>query len=262
MTVPHQILVDFAKRKGLVPFPCFYCANKLATNTYILDEKSIVKGFGVEDNVPQRCMAGVHELDYYGDCSRAMYLSLEHHPTFDNSVFDFLTREYMMEVLETINAYGTVAKSKIIERSRKGYHTREERLNDLYGAELVDVSYNIDTEECYSLTAKGKYLADGVAFLIEEFIIIKESGDSLDGENHQMVFKYIRDNSNLTKRQIYDHFGVDDERNGTDVMIPMVIDDLEKDGYIEPMFDAGFDRICYQTTEKGVRRWLRKRNEC
>ena len=258
MTVPHRIAVDFAKRKGKVEFPCFYCANKVVTNDCIVDEHNIIKEFGSDGGVPQTCMAGQRRPTGYADCKYALYVSLEHNRAFDNSIFDFLTREYMMEVLTTINALGNAPKSMIIERSRKGYHTREERIAELYEAHLIDMFYNIDNEETYILTARGKSLAEGITYILERFIEVKEVCDSLDLKEPRMVFEYIRQNSGCTKRQIYDHFGTD---NHYDVIVPLIVEDLTRDGYIEPTFNEDYSEICFNTTYKGVLRWAREDRE-
>ena len=259
MTAPHRILVDFAKRKGKVPFPCFYCANRNINIEEITDEHNIISEFGTEDNVPQTCLAGQHGPSEYADCRHAMYVDLKHHRMFANDIFDFLTREYMMEVLTTIQYGENVTRHNIIMRWRKGYHTREIRLNELYDAGYIDMFYNNDNEETYVLTSRGNELANAVSDMIERYIEIKEIPDALDFEIPRMVFEYIRSNSNCTKKQIYDHFGED---GGYDTTIPFAVEDLTRSGYIEPTYDEGFEEIHYDTTYKGVLRWQRRDRGC
>ena len=258
MSLPHRHQVDFAKREGSVPYPCFYCMNKLPTIEYKTDEHNIVKEFGMDEgDVPQICMAGIHKPTDYADCKRALIVELSDnvHRSFPSEYFTFFTREYMMEMITDIRAMEYAPKSKLIGRGRKGYHTREQRLKELYDAGYVDQSYDINNEETYNLTAQGNDIADALSDFLSTVLYHSIRGDLFEDEVVVKVFEFIRSHSGCTKKQIYDYF--DSNYGYEETVVPIVVQTLEDAGYIEPIFSADFEQIEYNTTQKGVLRWQR-----
>ena len=232
--------------------------NKLPTIEYITDEKNIVLEFGKDDgDVPQICMAGIHKPTGYGDCKRALIMELSDniHRSFPSEYFTFFTREYMMEMITDIRAMGYAPKSELIGGGRRGYHTREQRLKELYDVGYVDMSYNINNEETYHLTAQGVQIADSLADFLSVVIYQSTRGDLFDNDVIVKVFEWIRINSGCTKRQIYDHF--DKNYDYEETVIPIAVQMLDDAGYIEPIYDSKFEEIHYETTNKGVCRWQR-----
>lgn len=258
--IPHKYQVDFARRKGNVPYPCFYCAHN-SMNELITDEHNIVKEFGYDEQedyepVPQICGAGLHKPTGYADCKYIYPVALpsDYHRWYSSEKFEFFTREYMMEMLTDINCNRYIRRSVLIGRARRGYNTREQRLKELIEGGFVDVSYDVDCNECYSLTEYGQQIADAIADMLDQYILVKEHGEPMGNYVVKEVFEFIRSHSDCVAKQIYDHF----DRKYDDLSeaeVPMALDCLVMAGYVEPIYNDDFTRISYNTTQKGILRW-------
>ena len=255
MKLPHRHQVDFAKRKGNVPYPCFYCMNKSPNIEYITDGHNIVKEFGEEANVPQICNGGIHAPTGHGDCKRLIPVELpsEYKRWYPSSLFSLFTREYMMEMITDINANKFLSRPMLIARAHKGYHTREQRIKEMLDEGIVDVSYDVNCNECYSLTEYGQEIADAITGMLDSYLLIKEHGEIMAYEVSKLIFEFVRNHTDCTAKQVYDYF---DANAGYDeTVIPLGLEALVMAGYIEPLYNDDFTRIGYATTQKGILRW-------
>ena len=255
MSLPHKYQVDFAKRKGSVPYPCYYCMHCTVDLEVETDEKNIVKNFGVVEEVPQICGAGIHAPTSYGDCKYAYLTELpdDYRSWFPSVLFEFFTKEYAMEMLTDINCAQYITKSMLIARSHKGYNTRVARLQEFIKDGIVDMSYDVKGEECYSLTDYGQSLADIVSEMLERYRLIKHHGELMAIEPVRQIFEFIREHNDCTTKQIYDYF--DENYDYTEAVIPHFLEELERAGYVEPTYNDDYTRIGFSTSQKGILRW-------
>lgn len=264
MSLPKKHQTDFARRKGSVPYPCFYCLNYTLFLNPICDEHNIVIGFGTEDNVPQTCMACLVAPSDYGDCSHIMVKALpdQYKRWYPSSIFNFFTKEYAMDMLTTIRSHPYLTKSIIIGRAHKGYHTREQRLQEFLDSGLVDVGYNINCEEIYHLTDYGEQIADAISDMLERYILIKQHGELMAHPEAMAMFEYIRENPGCTEKAIYDRFDDDFIFDGKvnyegKQLASYVLEKLLDAEYVECAYDSDFTNIRYDVTQKGIDRWAR-----
>lgn len=253
--IPHKYKVDFAKRKGNVPFPCHYCNHCTMDLQIETDEHNIVKNFGITEEVPQTCGAGLHAPTSHGDC-RYIYLNElpeDYKRWYPSTLFEFFTKEYAMEMLTDINCARYISKSMLIARAHKGYNTREQRIKEFIEEGIIDVSYDVDCNECYSLTQYGQMIADTICDMLDQYLLIKEHGEIMRLEPSRLVFEFIREHNDCTSKQIYDYF--DREYDYEETLIPLVLESLVTAGYIEPLYNDNFTMIGYSTTQKGILRW-------
>ena len=253
--LPHRHLVDFAKRKGNVPFPCFYCIYKNPTLDYVTDDNNIVKEFGEEGNVPQVCGGGLHCPTGHGDCAHIIPVELpsEYRRWYPSELFTFFTREYMMEMITDINANRQMSRTSLIARGRKGYHTREQRIYEMLEEGIIDWFYDVDCNECYSLTEYGQQIADAISGMLDEYLVIRSHGELMSYEVSKLIFEFVRSHSDCTAKQIYDYF--DKTTDYDETVIPLGLEALVMAGYIEPLYNDNFSSIGYSVTKKGVLRW-------
>ena len=256
MTLPHSHKVDFARRKGNVPYPCHYCMNKLPTIEFVTDEKNIVLEFGKDEgDVPQTCMAGIHKPTEYGDCKAMLVSALltQYKRWYPSEIFSFFTREYMMEMITDINCNVRLSRPMLIARSRKGYHTREQRIDEMIKEGIIDVSYDIDCNETYSLTEYGQMIADIITTMLDDYILVKQHGEPMGFELSRPIFEYVRAHPDCDAKHIYDHF--DANYDYPETAVPLALESMVQAGYIEPTYSDDFTRIGYNTTQKGILRW-------
>lgn len=251
--LPHRHQVDFARRKGNVPYPCYYCMNYVQFPTMVTDEHNFVLNFGKEENVPCTCMGGMRGPSEKGDCKGIQILELQQYCTrwYPSNLFDRFTREYWMEMLTDIKCGQPIARSMLIARARKGYHTREQRINEMLEEGLITQSYNVNNEEMYTLTAYGEAIADEICHMLDAYQIIKEQGELLEYDIPMTMFEWIRSNPNSTAKQIYNAFS--ECRDST--FIETTLEDLVSVGYVEPLYDSDYEEIRFNTTQKGVDSW-------
>lgn len=252
--LPHRHQVDFARRKGKVPYPCYYCMNNVAMMDIETDEHNMVKSFGTEGGVPRTCMAGLTGPTEKGDCKAIMVLELPQCYTrcYPSSLFTKLTREYYMEMLTDILYRQPVVRSELVCRANKGYHTREQRITEMLDEGLITKSYHNCGEEMYSLTAFGRSMAILVSSMIEDYLMVCERGEILAYSGFIELFEWIRENPNSTAKQIYDSYR---GRHGLGAVIETTLEDLVSAEYVEPMFDKDYDEIRYNVTQKGINVW-------
>lgn len=162
--LPHRYLVDYARRKGNVPFPCFYCVNRPMSDNIEMDEDGHIVGFGTDANVPITCTMGLKCPSEHDDCVGMQLLALpsDYRRTYPESLFAYFARDYYMELLVTIYGNGLITKDALIGRNRKGYHTRKRRINDLLNDGLIVKSYRVSGTEQYTLTEYGERIAESL----------------------------------------------------------------------------------------------------
>lgn len=252
--LPRKHRTDWARNRGSIPYPCGYCMNYMQGLKEKCDEHNIIIEFGEDGEVPITCMTGQHRPSDYGDCKHIMLKALPNQCKrwFPSEIFTFFTKEYTMDMLTTINCQPYLTKSSIINRSQKGYHTREQRLQEFVDDGLVDVGYNIDCEEIYHLTDFGQLIADAISEMLEKYIIIKQHGELMGYEESRLVFEYIHDHPNCELKSIYDYF--DANYDYDDNTIPQVKELLLEAEYIDCVYDDDFV-IRYDVTQKGIDRW-------
>lgn len=184
MTLPHRYLVDYARRKGFgnIPFPCFYCLNNTMGNSPVIGRDGCVESFGIEANVPLTCQAGLTCPTDGNDCKAMQLLALpsDYRRIYPPSLFEMFARDYYMEMMSTIYREQPISRKKLVDRKRKGYHTREQRINDMLAENVVVASYNINNEEQYALTNLGECIAEQINQLVENYLLIKEEGELMD----------------------------------------------------------------------------------
>lgn len=253
--LPHRHRVDFAKRKGAVPYPCFYCQHFTYDLSPKCDDKHIVIEFDEEAEVPQLCAGGLHAPTGYADCERMIpsELQTEYRRWYPSVLFTLFTREYFMEMLTDINANKYISRHMLVARSKKGYKTREQRIDEMLKDGIIDVSYDVNCDVCYSLTEYGQLIADSITEMFDRYILIKEHGELMGYELARKIFEFIRSHSDCTTKQIYDYF--DANTNYAEHEVPLGLEALVEAGYVEPIFNDDFTRIGYSTTQKGILRW-------
>lgn len=230
------------------------------------DEHNVIQEFGKDGNVPLTCMAGQHKPTDYGDCRHIMLKALpnQYARWFPSEIFSFFTKEYTMEMLTDIRCRPYQTKSKIIARGYKGYHTREQRLQEFVDEGLVDVGYNINCEEIYHLTDYGQQIADAVSDMLDRYILVKQHGELMSYEEVRLVFEYIHSHRDCDFKSIYCHFDTthtifDDMTGGriTDMTDALghVMDSLLDAEYIDCVYDSDYT-IRFDVTQKGIDRWM------
>ena len=253
--LPHKYQVDFARRKGNVPYPCYYCLNFIQFNNITTDEHNQVKDFGTEANVPNTCTMGLRCPSEVGDCKSIQLKSLELLRWYPSALFEKFTRDYYLEMLTDIKCGQPITRSMLIARAHKGYNTREQRIQEMLDEGIITQSYNTDNEEIYSLTEYGTLIANEVCQLMDNYLIIKEQGELLAIDLPKMVFEWVRNHPNCTARQIYDYFG-SASVHMSEKPAECALEDLVSAGYIEPLYDDNFEEIRFNTTQKGVDVWI------
>ena len=252
--IPKRHQVEFAKSKGKLIYPCCFCQNRLPNVEYHQDEHGIVTEFGVEEGVPQTCMAGLHAPTEYGDCKHIMVQELPQNYTrwYPSDLFTKFSKEYYMEMITDIRANQPIPRYMLIARAHKGYHTREQRIDELLEEGIITQSYHIDNEEAYSLTAYGEDIARAICELMDNYLLIKEHGELMDYDIPRILFLWIRENPNCTERQIYDYYDTFPQYSE---YIPYALNDLVSAGYVEPLYTSDYSEIRYNVTQKGVDVW-------
>jgi len=265
MTLPRRHRTDWARRRGEIPYPCGYCMNYLQGLKEKCDEHNVIQEFGEDGEIPLTCMAGQHKPTDYGDCRHIMLKALpnQYARWFPSEIFSFFTKEYTMEMLTDIRCQPYLTKSMIIGRAHKGYHTREQRLQEFIDEGLVDVGYNINSEEIYHLTDYGQRIADAVSDMLDNYILIKHHGELMSYDEVRLVFEYIYSHRDCDFKSIYDHFNttptVFDDATGDRIAdmtdaLGHVVDSLLDAEYIDCVYDGDFI-IRYDVTQKGIDRW-------
>lgn len=263
--LPRKYRNDWARRMGEAPYPCCYCMNFVQGLNEKCDEHNIITEFGVEGEVPLTCMAGQHRPTEYGDCRHIMLKALpnQNKRWFPSDIFSFFTKEYTMEMLTDLNCQPYLTKSILIGRAHKGYHTREQRLQEFVDNGLVDVGYNINGEEIYHLTDYGQKIADIVSDMMESYIIIKQHGELMSYDESRLFFEYVMKNPDCTLKSMYEYFNgnpsvFDDMTGGSSVdllnALTYILDAMLDAEYIDCAYDSEFT-IRYDTTQKGIDRW-------
>lgn len=250
--IPKRHQVEFAKSKGRLIYPCCFCKNRLPNIEYHQDEHGIVIEFGKEGGVPQTCMAGIHGPTEHGDCKYIMVEELAQNYTrqYPSELFSKFSKEYYMEMITDIKANQPIPRNILIARAHKGYHTREQRINEMLEEGIITQSYHIDNEEAYSLTAYGEDIARAICEMMDSYLLIREHGELMMYTGPYLVFEWIRDNPNCTERQVYDHFGGKDDN-----VIPYALQDLVMAGYVEPLYTSDYSEIRLNVTQKGIDVW-------
>lgn len=254
MTLPRKYQTDWARNKGFIPYPCGYCMNYTQGLKERCDEHNVILEFGEEGGVPITCTLGQHRPTEYGDCKHIMLKALpnQYARWFPSEIFTFFTKEYTMEMLTDIRCQPYQSKATIIDRSRKGYHTREQRLQEFIDGGLVDVGYNINCEEVYHLTNYGVLIADAIGDMMEEYIAIREHGELMEYDEARLVFEYIHDHPDCNMKSIYDYF--DANYDFDDNTVPLIKEWLLEAEYIDCVYDSDFI-IRFDVTQKGIDRW-------
>ena len=254
--LPRKHRTDWARRKGAIPYPCSYCMNYIQGLQEKCDDHNVITEFGKEANVPLTCMAGQHKPTDYGDCKHIMVKALpnQYARWYPSDIFTFFTKEYTMEMLTDLRCQPYLTKSFLIGRAHKGYHTREQRLQEFVDSGLVDVGYNINNEEIYHLTDYGQQIADAIGGMLDEYILVKQHGELMTYEESRQVFEYIRDHPNCELKSIYDYF--DSNYDYEENIIPYIVERLLDAEYIDCVYDEDFV-IRYDATQKGLDRWMR-----
>lgn len=252
--LPKKYRTDWARIKGHIPYPCGYCMNYIQGLKEKCDEHNVISEFGEEGNVPMTCSAGIHAPTEYGDCKHIMLKALpnQYKRWFPSDIFTFFTKEYTMDMLTTLRCQANLSKSFLIGRAHKGYHTREQRLQEFVDEGLVDVGYNINNEEMYHLTDYGQLIADAIGDMIESYILIKQHGELMSYDEARLLFEFIREHPNCESKTIYDYF--DKNYDFEDNIIPQIKELMLEAEYIDCEYDGDFI-IRYDVTQKGIDRW-------
>lgn len=248
--LPHRHQVDYARRKGNVPYPCFYCMNYVQFDGEIRNEHNNIESFGTEANVPNTCMAGLTCPTGIDDCKGIQILELPqfYNRWYPSPLFERFTRDYYMEMLTDIKCGEPITRSMLVGRAHKGYHTREQRINEMLEEGVITESLNIKNEPTYSLTAYGNAIAEAICNMLNEYLIVKERGELMESEVHKTIFEWIRSHPNSTAGQIYQAFGDDGE-------IATSLEDLMDADYVEPLFDDSYSEIRMNVTQRGIDTW-------
>lgn len=245
--LPHDYLVDFARRKGEVPYPCYYCMNYTGVDSYC-DDNGIVISFGIDGGVPCTCMAGLTRPTEGTDCKAIQLKCLIQHMGrfYPSSLFEKFSREYYMEMLTDLKVSKSLPRPMLIARALKGYHTREQRLSEMLQEGVIVSSFDIDNNEMFSLTEYGERIATVICEMLDEYLMIREQGELMKNDEIKTLFEWIRGNPNSTKRQIYDAF--------PNTNVELALEDLTTAGYVEPLFDNEM-KLRYNTTQRGIDVW-------
>ena len=258
--LPHKYQVDFARRKGNVAYPCFYCMSFIEHYDMVIDEHKCIVNFGKLANVPCTCASGLTHPTEARDCKYIQLKSLELLRWYPSALFEKFTRDYYLEMLTDIKCGQPITRSMLIARAHKGYNTREQRIQEMLDEGIITQSYNTDNEEIYSLTEYGTLIANEVCQLMDNYLIIKEQGELLAIDLPKMVFEWVKTHPNCTARQIYDYFGKASVHI-SEKPAECALEDLVSAGYIEPLYDDNFEEIRFNTTQKGIDVWTMLREK-